>query len=104
MNCWANRYDVIRRVPWIWVNVWGLVGESLARAINIVQNCMVAAAGGEKDVHAWVWDDMVNPYHTGGRDYEQASCKCSCFCPSSQTAKAYLAVQMVANLGTQARR
>ena len=52
-------------------------GESLARAINIVQNCMVVAAGGEKDVHAWVWDDMVNPFHTGGRDYEQASCECA---------------------------
>ena len=65
-------------------------GESLARAINIVQNCMVTAAGGEKDVHAWVWDDMVNPYHTGGRDYEQASCECATSVHQSQIAKATL--------------
>ena len=52
-------------------------GAAMARAINIVQRCMDAALpslpGALGEAHAWIWDDMVNPFHTGGRDYEQFS-------------------------------
>lgn len=46
MNCWANRYDVIRRVPWMWVIVWGLLGESLAAADD-----QFPAPSGESSLH-----------------------------------------------------
>ena len=55
---------------------WAVERGTVRYHTNKLQACVVtigAELGYEKDAFLFVWDDMLNPAHTGGRVFQQIS-------------------------------